>query len=356
MNPIAQKLQSRLNEVKDLNKSPLKDGFLEIGPSKQFTSVTLDNFKKEGLVPRYFKKLEQNRFVILFDDSFITLEGRTKKIVDTLQKVNRGVESAKIAQYDESPFLEIVFNRPATTVKEDSDINTVADIPDNWAFVSDSAEVDDVKEKYSNVKKTIECDSFFVETGKGEYLNIYGMIGVVPDLNKLVYPIVINGVEYMSEAVVKKSFQESYMVEDSDFVKELNEESEEIVEEKPEENIEEAKTEWDSDYWMKVLIDEVGKEKAIEAINKRNASDEVKQKQLEKIKKLTEEVVSEAVLEKSKYDALVGIIKSLSKDEVESAMDIIGKHLATVTGVDGLKASGAFEKSFNDIRNALNNR
>ena len=123
-----------------------------------------------------------------------------------------------------------------------------------------------------------------------------------------------------------------------------------------EEVVEEAKTEWDQDHWVKILIDEIGKEKAIEAINKRNVPEDIKQKQLDKIKKLTEEVVTEAVLEKSKYDALVSIVKSLSKDEIESAMDIIGKQLATVSGADVMKASGAFEKGFNEIRSALNNR
>lgn len=95
--------------------------------------------------------------------------------------------------------LKITEKLKSKPLKEASDINTVADIPENWAFIQDIAQVDDIKEKYAQVKKTIECDSFYVEVAKDEYLNVYGMIGVVPDINKIVYPIVINGVEYMAE-------------------------------------------------------------------------------------------------------------------------------------------------------------
>lgn len=307
------------------------------------------------------------------------------------------------------------------TLKEASDINTVADIPENWAFIQDIAQVDDIKEKYAQVKKTIECDSFYVEVAKDEYLNVYGMIGVVPDINKVVYPIVINGVEYMAEnkqegTKMKKTFAESYIVEESNFVKELKEaetlepvernmvnekvvnkvdeyrltlnplggynwqdkrdgsdnvykrhfptklELEQFITEyfgkrffntlKFPEEIEEATTEWDPDYWMKELVKEVGKDKAIQAINKSKSSEDTKKKQVEKVQKINEEIVSEASLEKSKYDALVGIIKSLSQDEIESAMEIIGGTLADVEGSDPLRASGAFERAYNEIMSA----
>jgi hypothetical protein len=451
-------------------------------------------------------------------------------------------------------------------IKEDVDINTVADIPESWVFVSDKATVGDIQSKYAQVKKTIECDSFYVETAKKVYLNVYGMIGVVPDINKLVYPIVINGVEYMSEEKenkMKKTFAESYIVEESNFVKELKEEDvlepvernminekivnkvdeyrltwrpisgyhwqdkrdgsdnvykrdfptkleleqfiteyfgkrflntvkfpEEIKEDTDilktktaqegnlkvdmykmnsgktairmtdidsgevlnikvypthesaekgfntekmyQECIEEATTEWDPDYWMKELVKEVGKDKAIEAIKKSKSHQDVKNKQLEKINKITPENlkedieetdieeaeklklvdrdfgegvpdigqftpeqlkflnkmvkkgvmkierkgwqgtnqekkyykfadtttsnqnISEAVLEKSKYDALVNIVESLSKTELESTMEILGSIIAKNAEIDVMKLSGIFERSFNDIRSALN--
>jgi len=67
------------------------------------------------------------------------------------------------------------------------DINFVRDIPDEYIFVSDTQDVEAIKEYLGEVSDGY--DSFFVLVGDGDYDDIYGMFGIVPWLSRRVYRI-----------------------------------------------------------------------------------------------------------------------------------------------------------------------
>lgn len=60
---------------------------------------------------------------------------------------------------------------------------TVAELPSELDFVSDSQDVAAIKESLS---LDDEYDSFFIRTGEGEYLEIWGMVGIIPYNHKSV--------------------------------------------------------------------------------------------------------------------------------------------------------------------------
>jgi hypothetical protein len=67
-----------------------------------------------------------------------------------------------------------------------ADIEYVKDIPDNFQFLSDSQDVEQIK---SDIPGADEFDSFFVSIQDGDYLDIYGIKGIIPYNNKPVYKL-----------------------------------------------------------------------------------------------------------------------------------------------------------------------
>jgi hypothetical protein len=63
----------------------------------------------------------------------------------------------------------------------------VADLPqgDQIAFVSDSQDVEPIKRTLGEDAQ--EFDSFFVETRDGEYKAVWGIYGIVPNMDKQAY-------------------------------------------------------------------------------------------------------------------------------------------------------------------------
>ena len=55
-----------------------------------------------------------------------------------------------------------------------------------FTFVSDSQDVQAVRD---SVEGTIEYDSYFVRIDEGDYVEVYGMRGIVPKLDKAVHKI-----------------------------------------------------------------------------------------------------------------------------------------------------------------------
>ena len=72
-------------------------------------------------------------------------------------------------------------------MKNNRQLVSVAQIPDSFDFVSDSQEVEPIKQSF---KKAKEYDSFFVRAENGGYVSIYGMVGCVPYLSKLATKII----------------------------------------------------------------------------------------------------------------------------------------------------------------------
>lgn len=71
-------------------------------------------------------------------------------------------------------------------------IKYVADIQDyehKYFFISDSQDVTEIKNNYLPAEIRGEFDSFFVKEENGEYVEIWGMEGIVPYLYKKVYLI-----------------------------------------------------------------------------------------------------------------------------------------------------------------------
>jgi hypothetical protein len=58
---------------------------------------------------------------------------------------------------------------------------------DKWKFVSDSQDTQAVKENIGQI--AMEFDSFFVKIGEGEYLEAWGIHGIIPYTNKTAYQI-----------------------------------------------------------------------------------------------------------------------------------------------------------------------
>ena len=67
-------------------------------------------------------------------------------------------------------------------------------------FVSDSQDVEAIKEHFGNHPDIEDYDSFFVEVGDGEYTEVFGMEGIVPHYDKYVYDVL-----EIIESTVKKS-------------------------------------------------------------------------------------------------------------------------------------------------------
>ena len=62
-------------------------------------------------------------------------------------------------------------------------ITTVRMIPENADFVSDSQDVQAIREHIG--KAADGYDSFFVILGEGDYAHVWGIAGIVPHLSKL---------------------------------------------------------------------------------------------------------------------------------------------------------------------------
>lgn len=60
----------------------------------------------------------------------------------------------------------------------------VSEISERYTFVSDSQDV-----KIINDDCNTDFDAFFVLIHEGEYISIYGMYGIVPELNKRLYHV-----------------------------------------------------------------------------------------------------------------------------------------------------------------------
>lgn len=59
----------------------------------------------------------------------------------------------------------------------------------NLTFVSDSQDVEAVKEHLGKKSRGKKYDSFYVATESGEYTVILGMHGIIPYLNKRLYRV-----------------------------------------------------------------------------------------------------------------------------------------------------------------------
>lgn len=66
---------------------------------------------------------------------------------------------------------------------------SVSDLDDSYQFVSDSQDIASIK-SYIPSKYRNKFDSFFVLVGDGDYDEIWGMEGTVPNLTKSVYRLV----------------------------------------------------------------------------------------------------------------------------------------------------------------------
>jgi len=60
----------------------------------------------------------------------------------------------------------------------------VNNIPEDFTFVSDSQDVEPIKEHLGEIAN--DYDAFFVKIQDGDYEAVYGMVGIVPYLSKLV--------------------------------------------------------------------------------------------------------------------------------------------------------------------------
>ncbi|GGG87039.1 hypothetical protein [Edaphobacter dinghuensis] len=65
---------------------------------------------------------------------------------------------------------------------------TVAELQADLVFLCDSAEVQDLREKLA-LSPDEDFDSFFVAIKDGDYTEVWGMPGIVPNKDRKVYPI-----------------------------------------------------------------------------------------------------------------------------------------------------------------------
>ncbi len=72
------------------------------------------------------------------------------------------------------------------TVK--GDMRTVACLDDSLQFISDSQDVEPIREHIGT--DSDGYDSFFVRVQDGDYAEVWGMCGIVPRLSKLVSRLV----------------------------------------------------------------------------------------------------------------------------------------------------------------------
>ena len=68
------------------------------------------------------------------------------------------------------------------------DMRTVACLGPEFQFVSDGQDVAPIKEHIGESAQ--EYDSFFVTIGDGDYVEVWGMCGIVPRLSKLISRLV----------------------------------------------------------------------------------------------------------------------------------------------------------------------
>lgn len=67
------------------------------------------------------------------------------------------------------------------------DYQTIADIPADYQLVTDSQDVEAIKNSFG--AEASGCGSFFVKVGDGDYESVYGFCGIVPTLTKHVYRV-----------------------------------------------------------------------------------------------------------------------------------------------------------------------
>lgn len=65
----------------------------------------------------------------------------------------------------------------------------VSDLPDFFQFVSDTQDVEAVRENLSPLMRRQGYDSYWVFAEDGEYVLVYGMDGIVPHMDKYVYKV-----------------------------------------------------------------------------------------------------------------------------------------------------------------------
>lgn len=68
-----------------------------------------------------------------------------------------------------------------------NNVTTISNLPAGMDFISDSQDVDFVKERIGSCD--IDFDACFVRIEDGEYTEIWGIAGIVPLLSKLAYKI-----------------------------------------------------------------------------------------------------------------------------------------------------------------------
>jgi sensor domain CHASE-containing protein len=68
------------------------------------------------------------------------------------------------------------------------DVRTVACLDDSLQFISDSQDVEPIKENIGESAQ--DYDAFFVAQKDGDYTEVWGMCGIVPRLSKLVTRLV----------------------------------------------------------------------------------------------------------------------------------------------------------------------
>jgi hypothetical protein len=69
-------------------------------------------------------------------------------------------------------------------------MRTVANLPAYLTFVSDSQDTASIRFDFGPQWEGFEYDSYFVRIADGEYTEIWGMCGIVPNISKLVTKLV----------------------------------------------------------------------------------------------------------------------------------------------------------------------
>jgi hypothetical protein len=62
-------------------------------------------------------------------------------------------------------------------------VSTVRFVPEYCTFVSDSQDVQPIKEHIGELAQ--DYDAFFVHVNNGDYTEIWGIVGIIPSLSKL---------------------------------------------------------------------------------------------------------------------------------------------------------------------------
>lgn len=76
------------------------------------------------------------------------------------------------------------FKDALSYLAEAREFSVVKDIPKEYQFISNDTDVKEINKMYRT-----DYDSFFVIVGEGDYDSVYGMEGIVPDLDKAVYKV-----------------------------------------------------------------------------------------------------------------------------------------------------------------------